>query len=336
MRRFSTKVATRWSRAVLSVAIWVVPATARAQLEPDVETLIQRGVQARKEARDAEALQDFQRAYEAMPSPRALGQIALAEQALGQWVQAEKHLLGALQAADDPWIERHRPALEAALDEVRNQLASVEVSCDAAGGDLWLNGARIGSLPLPAQRVTAGPVLVEVRGDGFDLRQVVALEPRKSLQVTLSVKRGERRLAGPPTAPEAVALSPDVRKPLASNDTARRPPSVRPIVAWTLLASGGALLAGAVVAHVVRETSLAIYNNDTRCFFGPLSRGQRCGTYLGEAQVAGDVAIAAYAGAALTLGASAYCFVTSSPGAPAPMTPGGRRLGFGLAYGGRF
>jgi hypothetical protein len=87
----------------------------------------------------------------------------------------------------------------------------------------------------------------------------------------------------------------------------------RQTLAWTLLAVGGGLLAGAVTANVAREMSIAHYNDDHSCFYGNLSRTQRCGTSLGEADVEGIVAITAYAGAAVALGGSAFFFATAAP-----------------------
>ena len=49
-------------------------------------------------------------------APRTLAQIALAEQALGRFVDAEAHLREAL-AADDAFIRRHRRLLETARTE---------------------------------------------------------------------------------------------------------------------------------------------------------------------------------------------------------------------------
>src|SRR5262245_14916190 len=67
---------------------------------------IARGVALRRQGRNAEALAEFQKAYARDPSPRALAQIALAQQALGNWVVAETGLVDALAARNDPWIQR--------------------------------------------------------------------------------------------------------------------------------------------------------------------------------------------------------------------------------------
>src|SRR5262245_7061850 len=65
----------------------------------EVEALIKSGVSLREQGKDEAALREFQRAHELSRAPRALAQIALAEQALGRWIDAEAHLEEALTAA---------------------------------------------------------------------------------------------------------------------------------------------------------------------------------------------------------------------------------------------
>src|SRR5262245_2039922 len=80
---------------------------------------IANGIALRRQGKNAEALREFQRAYAADPSPRALAQIALAQQALGNWLAAESGLVSALSAAHDNWIVHNRAALAGALEIVR-------------------------------------------------------------------------------------------------------------------------------------------------------------------------------------------------------------------------
>lgn len=47
-------------------------------------------------------------------SPRALAQIALAEQALGRWVEAERDLRNVLHMSEDPSIARNRDTAQRA------------------------------------------------------------------------------------------------------------------------------------------------------------------------------------------------------------------------------
>lgn len=93
--------------AVTSAAQPAPPPTAQT------DAWMEEGIRLRAERRDAEALAVFRRAWEAARSPEARAQMALAEQALGLWIDAERDLLAALAAADHPWIARNRGALDA-------------------------------------------------------------------------------------------------------------------------------------------------------------------------------------------------------------------------------
>src|SRR5260221_25029 len=78
----------------------------------DADAFIKQGIALRRALKEQEALTAFRRAYELAPSPRAVAQIGLAEQALGRWADAEAHLLTALEAVSDPWIDKYRTPLE--------------------------------------------------------------------------------------------------------------------------------------------------------------------------------------------------------------------------------
>jgi hypothetical protein len=72
---------------------------------------LQRGYELLTRGQDLAALDAFERAHELAPSPTALVLIATAEQALGRWADADRHLAEALRATDDPYIEAQRPLL---------------------------------------------------------------------------------------------------------------------------------------------------------------------------------------------------------------------------------
>src|SRR5882757_9372354 len=78
----------------------------------DAEVFLKRGVALRRLHNDGAALQEFRHAFDIDPSPRAAAQMALAEQALKLWVEADRHLAEALQNRSDPWIKKNRPVLE--------------------------------------------------------------------------------------------------------------------------------------------------------------------------------------------------------------------------------
>src|SRR5689334_843537 len=88
------------------------------------DALIESGLRLRREHRDAEALEQFRHAYQAHPTPRTRAQIGFAEQALGQWIEAEADLTTALESREDSWIASHVDALQTALTAIRQHLGS--------------------------------------------------------------------------------------------------------------------------------------------------------------------------------------------------------------------
>ena len=174
LARARTTNARSMNRAC-STAIWFCavvlfllrPGLAFAQSDP-TEALMQQGVDLRRQQRDADALDAFRRAYELGHSPRALAQIALAEQALGRWADAGTHLQQALQSASDPWIAQHAGVLNGVMATIDRHLGSLDIICNVPGAEVWIDGTQVGVLPLQhALRLESGAVQLEVRASGY-------------------------------------------------------------------------------------------------------------------------------------------------------------------------
>lgn len=132
---------------VLLLALLSLGSMGQAHAETGTE-LIERGLQLREQGRDAEALQLFEEAYRLSPSPRALAQIGLVQQALGEWVEAERRLTEALSQPSDPWIRRHRQSLTDALGVVRRRLGRLQVLGEPQGAEVRFGGQVVGTLPM--------------------------------------------------------------------------------------------------------------------------------------------------------------------------------------------
>src|SRR5436305_2127194 len=104
----------------------------------DVEALLKKGIELRRNGRDREALAEFQRAAQISRTARATAQIALAEQALGLWVEAESDIKDALASAQDPWIAKNRAVLEGALRTIRNHVGTLEIWGAPEGAEVLL------------------------------------------------------------------------------------------------------------------------------------------------------------------------------------------------------
>lgn len=190
--------------------LMVAPRQVLAGGSDDAESLIKQGLLLRRQGKDTEALDEFRRAYALQPTARTLAQIALAEQALGRWFDAETDLTKALQASSDPWIARNRGLLESGLESIRARLGWLEVTADVPGAEVWVNDARVGTLPLAHPiRLEAGSAVLEIRAAGYaPARRITAIEPGGSAREVVHM------VPLMPAAPDAVT------SPRASGDGA--------------------------------------------------------------------------------------------------------------------
>jgi hypothetical protein len=151
------------------VAVFAVqPLAAGAGSSNEADGLIRHGIELRKAHDDEGAAREFQKAYDQVHTPRAAGQLGLAEQALGRWEDAERHVGEALRAAGDSWVMKNRSILDEALGAIQGHLARIEVIGDPEGADVAVNGRMVGKLPLQeVVRVSAGEVEVELHASGY-------------------------------------------------------------------------------------------------------------------------------------------------------------------------
>lgn len=258
------------------------------------EALVARGIEFRKRREDRLALAAFERSWTLGGAPRALAQLALAEQALGFWREAHEHLEQALNRADDPWISEHQAALRVALYEIASRLGTVEINCNVDGAEVRVDGRSVGHTPLQEPlRLVAGKSVVEVSVDGyFDMARQVQVDAGGISRVSFSLTA-----MTPPQALASTLLAPISRPPLASNVPAASDPTAfaptpspasaprdqgqsgRDVLAYTSagLAAFGAAVG--VTGYVIREVNVRLYNDDARCaqFLGT-PRSVECGS----------------------------------------------------------
>jgi hypothetical protein len=210
------------------------------------EALIREGVALRVEGQEAEALERFRKAHAMHPSARALGQMGLASKSLRLYVEAEQCLKGALAEESDPWVVQNRDALEQARDIVAKQLASLAVRSNVKGAEVWVNGARVATLPRSEPiRLPAGTARIELRATGYRTETKEAQLPAESTrEMEIRLDAIEAASPGPqPSTPKTVA---------APKEEVESSP-LRPWI-WATLAFGsagvtaGAALGGATIA----------------------------------------------------------------------------------------
>jgi Flp pilus assembly protein TadD len=106
----------------------------------DSDAIVSHGVELRREGRDREALEEFERAAKISRTPRVVAQIGTAEVAMGMWPGAEDHLREALGQGGDPWIRKNRVLLERTLATVGTHLGSIEIWGTPSGAEVVVNG----------------------------------------------------------------------------------------------------------------------------------------------------------------------------------------------------
>jgi hypothetical protein len=132
------------------------------------EELIKRALEYRRRGDESKALPLLEEAHRRARTPRTSAQLGLCQQGLGQWAEAEVHLINALEAGDDPWIKKNDATLRAALATVKEHVGRVEVIGEPEGAEVIVNGTRAGRFPLAGPvAVSAGEVMVELRAPGY-------------------------------------------------------------------------------------------------------------------------------------------------------------------------
>ncbi|HVR61194.1 MAG TPA: PEGA domain-containing protein [Polyangia bacterium] len=315
----------------LGLALLVTPAAWGQTATSEADAAISKGVELRRQGKNEEALEEFQKAFRLVPSPRAKAQIALAEQAIGRWADAERDLADALREAGDPWIARQRAVLTDAMSVIRRHLGGLTVKGEPAGAVVELDGEAVGVIPLPERHVTAGEVVVTVRAPGYvSVTRKVTVTPGelaaevfrlKRLEgVTAAVPTGAAGSAGDPVTPVPTPVTP-ANPPTVTAAADQPAPSANPrlrTAAWASAAGGGAFLAAGVTFLLLGQRKVDSFKNDNTCDIddrGGVTGGSHCQDLYDSWHTDRTVGIVGVAvGGALAV-TSAVLFVTTQPAA---------------------
>jgi tetratricopeptide (TPR) repeat protein len=233
------------------------------------EELLAQGIELRRDGKDAEALALFRQAADLDPeSARAQAHLGVTNQALGRWLSADTYLSEALKHPGDPYIERHRAALEKAQEMVRDHIGSLAVDGGPAGADVSLNGRAIGRLPLTTQPVAVGSYLMEVSLTGhYSVSRPISVAKRALTRETVELvpyAKGEAAALGARRLSESAGAA-TLGAPAGAPGEDRFEKSFPSWVPWTL---GGASAASAVAASVFwakREEHAKRWNDNAVC-----------------------------------------------------------------------
>lgn len=291
--RRSIVTASLWLAALALVAPGALGAPAVQAVQPAAgeDELIDRGLALRERREDAAALETFRRAYALAKGARALAQVALAEQALGRWADAEADLTEALGRADDPWIARNSTLLHQSLAKIQDRLGTLQLTGGVPGAEVLVNGVSAGTLPLAKPlRVNAGDATVEVRAVNYLPFVYAVVIPARD------------------TVREAVALVPATPLPAASSP---RPADEGDGQRWRGRTKLGlALGAAGVVSAAVGTTFLFVRDSRARAFndagCGTAALTPDCASRRDDENSATTWAVSGLVGAAVLGGVSAY------------------------------
>lgn len=277
--------------------------------EARAEELLERGVELRRTDQDAEALVVFRKALELAPhSSRAQAHLGTTYQAIGRWVLADEFLGKALAHTSDPYVNRHRRALEQAREFVQDHLGMLEISGGPAGAEVLLNGQLVGTLPMTK------PVPVPV--GAYQMEVALSGHYGVSLPVRISRRALTRELV------ELLPLSTRVRAAAAPAAGAGHSVGLEPSAGvgwlpWTLAGAGVVAAGFSTVALIQRERHAERWNDDAQCLdVAGETRRSSCGSErtLG---LRWQTAAIASGGAALALGAAAIWVALAGGDEPA-------------------
>ena len=205
------------ARLGLLAGVIVLAAPAAARAESDSDALLRRGVELRRAGKDDQAVEKFRQAYKIRPTSRARAQVGLAEQALGQWIDAESDLLAALGNATDSWIVKNKPALSQALATVQDHLGNLQILGAPPGAIVKVDDRDVGTLPMPEPaHVNAGEVLVSVSAPGHvEIRRKLTVSPHGMLRDSFNLVAVQQQ-----EAPAAIGVS---KRPAAESESGGPP-----------------------------------------------------------------------------------------------------------------
>jgi hypothetical protein len=279
----------------------------KAAFALDSDALMEQGVKLRIESKDREALVLFTQADALKSSPRTRAQMAFAEQALGLWVSAEKHLAEALRANQDPWVMKNLTVMRSSLVTIREHLGSLELLGGEPGSEVRMDGVPVGVLPLTeALRLEPGRRELEVRHAGFrTLQRRIVIAEQGQARETLVMMPID---ASSSSLPSSIVQgeSTDSKRVMVLDDPGRN----QRTIGYVLLAASGAaaLLGGASL--LTRELTSQSYNANPACG-RPATEPQDCRDQASNRATWTGVGIGSFIGSGIFLGIGSALLLTA-------------------------
>jgi hypothetical protein len=206
---------TALAASAVTTLLLILGATTASGADRD-QSDIDRGLKLMDKADFAGALDAFRSAHDKSPTPESQARIALAEQGLKRWVDAEVHLNAALSQKDDAWIKQYVPFLQEALTEIKKHVGSLDVRGSPPRAVVEVNGEVVGLIPFfRPRKLAVGSYELKVTAPEHEpLTRTVRINAGETTAVTVGLPRIPAASATVVTAqpaplPPIVASSPD-------------------------------------------------------------------------------------------------------------------------------
>ena len=135
------------SLILLTILAQATPLTPDPQAKAQAQALLSQGTKLYDQGEVAGALEKFQAAYAAFPSPKLMFNIGRANRDLGRPGEAlgafEKFLAGAPDASPETIANANKSAAE-----LRGMLGRIRIDCETAGAEVSVDGRSVGLTPL--------------------------------------------------------------------------------------------------------------------------------------------------------------------------------------------
>jgi Tetratricopeptide repeat len=236
---------------LLAILAQASPSTGDPQAKAQAQTLLGQGTKLYQQGDVADALEKFQAAYAAFPSPKLMFNIGQANRDLSRPVEAleafEKFLLGAADASPEMIADARR-----SVAQLQKKLGRIQVDCESAGAEVSVDGKSVGLVPLP------GPIWATPGHHQVTAKHASAAPAIEDADVTEgSVSTVTMRLR-----PLAASLSASAPKAAPNFDVQATAPSSEANEGWwlgrkwTWVAAGSTVLlaVGAITAGLLMDS----------------------------------------------------------------------------------
>ena len=194
------------SLVLLAVLAQLSPPTADPRAKAEAQGLLTEGSGLYEKGDYAGALEKFNAAYAAFPSPKLMFNIGQANRDLSRPVEAleafEKFLAGDTDASSETAADARK-----AVAELQGKLGRILVHCETSGAEVSLDGKSVGLTPLP-ELIWATPGRHQVTASHADAALVI-----ENVDVTAGVVLPVTLRLHPLAAPVAAAPVPEPEAP---------------------------------------------------------------------------------------------------------------------------